>query len=192
MATDYKPHNWAALKAVHDHFMRVAFDICARGEEIAPQLFVVRANSQGRVVKLLALPPGLMGRFMDSDRGKDAFSEFLADLLTEGTALREEILGQMGNEPNLLVQINEAWMSTLGKDQSPEGSIRPSRDPNRQEIIVITLHTPERSIPVMHRIVDKPKRHAERGEFPSPEDLTHTGGRFAMHEVLGARTATKH
>lgn len=190
--TEYKPPSWAALKAVHDHFMRVTFDICARGEEIAPQLFVVRANSQGRIVKMLVLPPDVIGRFMSSDRSKDVFSEFLADLLTPGTPLREEILERMGTEPNLLVQVNEAWVSTLNSEEAPQGTVRPSKDPNRKEAIVVTLHTPLMSIPVMHPIVDQPKRHATAGPFPAPEELQRTGGRFAMQEVLGARTATKH
>jgi hypothetical protein len=180
---------WAALERLHDHFAATAIGIVNRGGEVAPQLFTVRANSQGRVVKMTVVPAQLMQVFMKNDAGKDQFADFLQNMLDERSDVHKAFVASTGYAPNLLVQVNEAWSLAPkdGEHFDAEGTVdgmRPSQHPNRQELVLVTLHARQGSVPVMHPIRNKPKRHAVKGRFPKESELPNFAGRFAMQEAF--------
>ncbi len=185
---------WGALERVQEHFADIAISICNAGDEVSPQLFVVRANSQGRVVKMVSLAPQTVEVFFGNDAGKDAFGPFVKELLTEGSVIRTKFVKELGFEPNVFVQVNEAWAAAPSElEEYADGRINgltPSQHPNREEILMVTLHLPAMSIPVLHRIVDKPKRHAVKGVFPSQAEARNFAGRLTMQDAFGAETGS--
>ena len=181
---------WPMLKAIHDHFMQVAFKICADGRDVTPQVFAIRTNSRGRVVKMVAVPPELSAQFMSSDTAKDVFSNFLYQTMTAGSPLHEGFKEKLGGELSAVVHVSEAWMAPQPPSESE--FVRPSQSPNREEVILITLHTSRGSIPVFHPIVDKPKRHAVQGKFPQEADMHSFTGRFAVQDSPEVMSARKH
>lgn len=180
--------SWPALKKLHDHFARTAIAICNKGDEVAQQLFLVSPNEAGEPVKMAVMPPQMMRRFYGDDHGKDMFAEFLKAMLTEGHPIRQTFVEQMGFEPTVLVQICEAWAHQPKPGEPADdyvtGKKRVSQSPDRTEVVLVTLHLREGSVPVMHRIESHPHRHCVMGDFPRQQDVPYFGGRFAMQDAF--------
>jgi hypothetical protein len=178
------PLSWSALEAVHEHFRRKAFALVEDGQELAPQLFAVRANPRGEILQMKPFPADIMRRAFADDLGKRAFALMLRDL-TNDTTFRAANLRLLGFTPNVYVQIAEAWFVMRDAEDGKliEASLPVSAQADRRECVFIALHLTGRSVVVRHEIVDKPRRHALRGAFPADNaDLAASRGLFAMQD----------
>lgn len=181
------PFPWESLKKIHDHFASVAIKCCDEGQEVAPQLFLVDALDSGEVRNMAVFPPEMVAFFFENGvRGKDMFAQLLHDLLKPGHPTQEKTREQLGFTPRLLVHVCEAWASVGKSLEDMEGNyVPPSQDPQRKECILVTLHMAGTSIPTMHVIETEPKRHAVKGEFPSPDTIPLFSGRLSMQDSFG-------
>ncbi len=170
--------DWKSLEKVHDYFKARAFALCEKGLELEPQLFVVQADQSGSLTRLALIPPGLVSKFMESGDSKDLMRAFLEELLTDGTPLRESLEQQMGGPPNVVVQVNEGWMTTA-TPLPKKGSEGASK---RTEVLLITLHTSAFSVTVPHEIKTTPHRHAVAAKFPEQDRALAFRGRFALQD----------
>ncbi len=172
---------WSALAAVHDHFAHTAADLCNAGQDVSPQLFVVELAAEGQMERTVAMPPDLLANFYSSDGGKDLLALFMRQALTPGSNLRTGLAQKLGVRPDVLVQVTEVWLAT-GPDMERLLSSGRIRDlPSRQEAVLVALHLPELTIPVVHPIKTKPRR-CERAPFPLLSDLPAATGRFLMQD----------
>lgn len=168
------PHNpsiplcWDSLKRIHDHFASIAFDICAQGNEVEPQLFTLDVTIDDPLSKIVATSPAIVKSFLNSTRSKIALATLMKNLLNPQSKVAREHKNQHGFFPGLLVQINEAWMSTK---RNGTNHVAPSLDSDRKEVLLIILHTCAMSIPVVHMIVSTPRRHCLSADFPAYDSV---------------------
>lgn len=181
--------SWESLNKLQHQFSQQAINICNKGEDVSPQIFILELAQGTGKHKMVALDGELVHSFFNSDEGKEALSEFLKNMLEPGTKLRHSFETQTGFSPSVIVQINEAWVSMATSTRGlagPDGNlIRPSLDPQRKECIMVLLHTARGSIPTVHIIESEPVRHCVRGEFPGPESLQNSMGLFAVQDTNG-------
>lgn len=180
-----KPVPWSTLRALHDHFATIALHLFDQEGEVHPQVFVVEISNEQSPLKVLALPPELLRPMFSEEAAKDALASFMREALKESSALHKGIAHQFGCRPDVIVQINEAWLSRLKEGAEHEkfitGQKTPSEDPLREEVVVVTLHTAMGSVPCLHSVVNEPTRHCRRSEFPDKGQSWQAGGRFVLH-----------
>jgi hypothetical protein len=170
---------WSALKAVHDHFATVAFDICATSDEVPHTLMAVKADASGEVTHMAPVAAGSLHTYFRNDAGKDRFARLLKGLLNDSSEEHRHFVAFAGFSPDLLVQVNEAWMTAATPGTKPGTAGRSSKSPPRKEVIAISMHTRQGTVAVCHEIATKPKRHAVPAEFPTPEVAPLVSGRFS-------------
>jgi hypothetical protein len=153
-----------ALLAVYDVMMRGATMILNSQEEVQPQVLLFDAKG----IFDSNIPSEVVCTMHGSDAGKDALMGLIGMLL-EGTIFPGKIA--------IVAYVSEAWMKTI-TDGSGLPAGRVSEMPDREEAIVISLHTLKRSYMTMLPIktVDG-KRHVD----PVPFE----GGALASTEVRG-------
>lgn len=177
--------NWATLRDIHDHFAPIAVNLFNREGKAHPQLFLVELGDDKRPRRMLALPPELLGPLFSDGSSKDLLAEFMAQALNSTSALRQGLARHFDCRPEVIVQVNEVWMSKPASKDEEElfksGAMLPSTDPRRQEAVMVTLHTAFGSVPCTHPIVDEPSRHCVKSAFPDESSIEHFGGRFALH-----------
>jgi hypothetical protein len=186
-----QPLPWTSLKKIHDMFASVAKGICDGGSEVAPQLIALHVDDEGQLTHSSAFEPELvLSFFSNGGAGKDLLARFLKDLLTEGHPVRGMFQEAAGFEPNVLVQTCESWVLTrINKNDQAlylAGKLRASESPDRQEAVLVTVHTRQGSVPVFHLIETEPRRKCVLRPFPSPDSLPHFSGRFALQDAFGA------
>jgi len=174
--------DWNALRAVHDHFRDVGF-LCVAEGEAYPQFFAVQANAEGRITHLGAMPQII--EFMADEAGKEKFARMLPQLVGD-TPMHRSLSEAMGFEPNVFVQVAEAWVGYELKDGETY-DVPPCDQPNRREALVVILHTQASSVVVPHMIETQPTRHAVAHPFPQPGGPESWSGRFTMQQALGAQ-----
>jgi hypothetical protein len=174
---------WNALKAVHDHFASVAFDICATGEEVPPVLMAVKATVTGEVTQMVGVNTGTLHTNLRNETGKDSLARLLRGLLTDNTDVRRRFVASNGFSPDLFVQGNEAWIAAVPPGTEPSTCGRPSKSRHRKEVIAICLHSRQGTVVVCHEIATKPNRHALPAEFPTPEAVQQVSGRFSVQDM---------
>lgn len=189
--------DWDALKRIHDHFATHAATFVHSGAEVNPQLFLLRSDDSGKVVNMGFLDPETMHHFFRDEAGKEAFAEFLKLIFTHDSEVRLAFSQAQGFEPNLAVQVNEAWAvvpseRSQADDSGTVDGLRPSKHPDRRECLLVTVHTRLFSVPVMHAIEDKPARHVVPGVWPEEALVALYRGRFAMQEMLGPEQGSRH
>lgn len=164
---------WAALEAVHEYFRRQAFAIVAV-EEHVPMLFGVLADASGHVQRASTM----LGfeELMRDEAGKRRLAQLLPRLVLPDFPTHHEVARALGFEPNVWVQICEAWIA-----RQIEGDPRPAGDrPDRAEVLMISLHTGAGTTVAVHPIEQTPTRHAVQTPFPKPGDVTCWSGRFTI------------
>ena len=171
---------WSALKAVHDHFATVAFDICATSDEVPHTLMAVKADASGEVRHMVPVAAGSLHTFFRNDAGKERFAHLLKGLLSDNSDEHRRFVAFAGFSPDVLVQVHEAWMAPAQPGTALGKSGRPSKSRHRKEVIAISLHTRQGSVAVCHEIATKPTRHAVPAEFPTQEEAPLVSGRFSM------------
>lgn len=192
------PYPWAALKAIHDQFADTALALFNSGEEVQPQVLIVNTDAQGKVQGLAALPPEIMDEFFGDRKSnnRDHFAQFLKEMLAEGSALRKQFEQATGYAPSVLVQINEVWTVKTSAEAAAKGfvvlDVPPSESPDRQEAVMLMLHTRAGSIPVVHFVESEPTRHCVRSDFPKESERMEVGGLFSMQEAFGSQDQTVH
>jgi hypothetical protein len=157
---------WTGIKALHDRALEAAQEVVAMGEEADPQLIICKAKPDGELLGSYILPPYLTKAFFERGlAGKNAFAMVLHDMLVEDSETRTKFVAAMKFEPNALVQVNEAWATSHARDANLREVPAPSEDPNRREVLMISVHTPTQTVPVLHNIAQNPRR-VVRGAFP--------------------------
>jgi hypothetical protein len=174
---------WNALKALHDHFANVAFDICASGQEVPPALIAVEATATGEITQMAGVNTGTLHTYLRNETGKDSLARLLRGLLTDNTDVRRRFAASTGFAPDLLVQVNEAWMATAPAGSEPSTCGRPSQNRHRKEVVAICLHSRQGTVVVCHEIVKRPRRHAVPAEFPPSAAAHQVSGRFCVQDV---------
>ena len=167
---------WEHLKNLHEQFVTKAIEIFNNGGDVTPQLFMVEMSDSGEIHHMAGCDPHSMHMLMSDETGKEMFAAFIRDMFDAESPVRIQMKEQKFN-PNVMIQINEAWMSMDASFSKPQN------DPERKECVLVTIHTEFGSIPVMHFIEDKPKRHVVKEEFPDESVLGSYKGRFAIEEV---------
>jgi hypothetical protein len=80
--------------------------------------------------------------------------------------------------PDIVVQINEVWITVLEGLSQEESerlqNLAPSENPGREERVMIALHVYQYTTMGLCPIRNKPKRHAEMSPL-APEDGKFTG-----------------
>lgn len=153
-----------------------------------PQLYGVKLGKEpGQIEKSFSLNK-LAPMFFDGTMQKENFRHLLQQLTTPGSFLRKLAVEMDVPLADIVVQINEAWFASEPaegrtpqqalEDSKRDGYVPPSQRPDREERLMIALHMRGYTTMGLCPIVDKPRRHAERGEL-EPEDITF-GGRFSM------------
>jgi len=157
---------WAEMKTLHDSFYEdVSRFIEKNGQEFDPCLIIIGEKEKDGRYQAHQMSKRFVEKFFESDSSKDMMMWFIEGLLTEGHEMRTTSKSLIKFNPIAVVQINEAWSVTI--KEKPEGKIpRPSVHPNREEVLLIIIHTPGLSIPVLHKICPTPFRHLHRSEFP--------------------------
>ena len=178
--------SWDVLQKLHDQFAAIAIAIFNNGEEVAPQLFLLRPDSTGQGA-MAALPPEMMRQFFGAEGGKDQLARLLESVLTEGHPLRQQVKEAAGFEPTVLVQVNEAWALLEPQEEDLEklaagGTL--AKHPQRREVVLVALHTRFGSFPTYHLVEDKPHRHCVQGPMQRSDELAFKG-RFSMQEAFG-------
>lgn len=190
------PLNWTSLQKLHDHFATIAVALLNKEGAVNQQLFIVGLDKLRELGSIAVLPNEMMALFYRDETGKDLFAGFLKTMLTEGHPIRRTFIEQAGFEPVVLVQICEAWAhqpkDSDFEDEYLTGKKRVSQSPARTEVVLITLHLREGSIPVVHPIETSPTRRCVRGDFPSQENMPLFSGRFAMQDAFGPEDSTLH
>jgi hypothetical protein len=186
---------WKSLKEIHDHFAATAVRICNSGREVSPQLLAMRVGSDGDETRVAPLPPKMVFGFFSDVGGKDALSNFLVGMLTEGHPVQASFEKTVGFAANLIVQITESWVTpadvTLAEcDALESGTVAVSEIPNRAEAVLVSLHMRGLTIPVTSPIFEKPTRHATIGEFPAQAELLVYVGRLTMQDKFDAPGAS--
>lgn len=174
--------SWSALEAVHDVFYLAAAAICEHGEVVHPQLIALQVNKRGGIEQLTPIPGSVIGLFFKDEQHKQAFARILHDVVHD-TPFRKGLVELLGWEPNLFVQINEAWTIQRKSSEMPE-TRQPSQCEDRHEAIIIILHLDNQSVIVAHKIENEPKRHAIKSKFPDPLDVAGMSGRFMVQDAV--------
>lgn len=157
---------WVEMKTLHDSFYEdVSRFIEKTGQEFDPCLIIIGEKEKDGRYQAHQMSKRFVKKFFESDSSKDMMMWFIEGLLTEDHEMRRVSKPHIEFDPIAVVQINEAWSVTI--KEKPEGKIpRPSVHPNREEVLLIIIHTPGLSIPTFHKIHTTPFRHLHRGEFP--------------------------
>lgn len=177
------------IKKLHDEYAMHAISIFNEGNEVCPQCFVISLDDDGNVADIVATPPEMMAMFFGSQRGKDVFAMYLKDLLDDTSGVHQATKITLGFAPMVLVQINEAWLRFADKDDLDETP--PSKHPDRQEAILVSIHTRANTTINHHKILDKPKRHAVFQELKMDQYIV-VAGRFTMQDAFGSRDNPVH
>lgn len=129
-------------------------------KECAPQLFLLELElgRSGIIKRMVPVHPDMAAMFFQSDPAKDLLSLFLRRMLgPETLAASEEMQSALGlGHVDAVVQISEAWLAHGAHDKRP-----PSERPDRQEVVLVCVHTREGSFMGMNPIQDHPERRCE-------------------------------
>jgi hypothetical protein len=173
---------WDALETIHEAVLGPVSQACAMGE-ISPRLLALSLSAAGEVERTYELPERLLQVFFGGEEGKQMFSAFLRDVFAPDGRLRTNVPEIC---PDVLVQVNEAWMVEHGSAQDLD--VQPSKHPNRIECLMISLHTEHGTVMVMHPILSKPERHVDRRPFPQrgADSLKNCQGRLTVQGSVGS------
>lgn len=187
---------WEVLAEVHDKYAKRAKDLIDKKKEVRAHLALVGLTPDGKVDRLAALPQPMMDQFFQNGESKSRFGIFMRDMLTEGHPVQKYFEETSGFVPAILVQSSEAWV-VQQKNPGPEmealmnGSLAPSESRNREEVVLITIHTREGSIPVMHFIKSWPRRRCVLTPFPDKEAMHSYQGRLSMQSAFADDSTKK-
>jgi hypothetical protein len=136
----------ADIEALYDFFAKRACEIFNERKQCMPQLALVSlGDDPGDIGALLMVDPCLVNALQESSGTKDALMMLVRVLLANKGA--EELdLVPLPRPPAAIVHVSEMW--ALDGDQQPPadgGSFE--NVPNRRELIMVTVHTKERSYP---------------------------------------------
>lgn len=173
--------NQDALQAIHDHIVQAPRAVLMAGAEVAPQLFILKATVDGKIEKMYRMPDRLAGRFFRDDASKNTFAGFLREMFTPGSPGRKVFQDAHKYTPNVVVQVNEAWVLRRDKFNPGDPLPRPSESPDREEVLLISIHTRDYSLPVVHKILAGPRRLEDSGRFHVEDGVTYSG-RFTAQD----------
>lgn len=173
---------------LHELYAKIAIAICDDGKEVTPQCFLIGLDDDGGIIDTVATPPRQMAMFFGSQKGKDIFALFLKEMLDDTHEVHQMTAKMLGFAPTVIVQINEAWIRFGTLDDMDETP--PSEHPDRQEAILVSIHTRAGTTVNHHKILDHPKRHAVFQELRTEQHTV--GGRFTMQDAFGSRDNPVH
>lgn len=153
--------------------------------EHPPQLFAVKLGKQPGELERTQSLHKVAAHAFSSGGSKDAFAGVLRELTTPGSDLRKAAAAMGAVIPDIVVQINEAWVAHETRPKGVRTSdflkqqrTPPSERPDRGEVILIVLHTTGFSTMGMCAISDTPTRHAAISV--TPEETAVMTGRMSM------------
>jgi len=123
------------FKEVYEHF---ALPLCTMDltDGIFPPTIAIVKTEKGKIVNVEILPELAVGLFFRSSEGKANLGQFI-----------RESMGHIGKLPYCLVLMTEAYyktvISTPETDIEALGKSSLTNDPEAQECVVITIHTPD-------------------------------------------------
>jgi hypothetical protein len=171
------------MKGVHDHFATVAFSICASSDEVPHTLMAVKLDASAEVTHMVPVAAGTLHTYFLNEAGKERFARLLKGLLTDDSAEHHRFVAFAGFSPDLLVQVNEAWVTPVKRGTAPGKAGLPSKTGHREEVIAISLHTRRGTVAVCHKIAAKPTRHAVPVDFPAADEAPEVSGRFGVGDI---------
>jgi hypothetical protein len=163
------PHS-PDVKMVYDHFARMAVNLFNDSGKFPPQLFAVYLNAAHTdFTDIAGVDPRItLEFFRDAERG--GLLRFFVRNLLEMPGLIED----KTRVPNFVAQVNEAWRV---QSATKEVDLPLSEHPEREEVILIMLHSLDATAMGTCPIKDTPQRHAEYEPLPEGTKVT---GRMAM------------
>ena len=181
------------LATVYEYFAKKAVELFNTEGSVTPQFFMVGLGTSAAapIISLSAVDPRMVQSLLSSSKGKDMVKPLLRMLLNDDSPFRTMMKKKNLALPDVVVQINEAWMTT--PERSPgwkefEGSLE--NLPGRQEAIVVAVHGPLQSAMGICPIDDTPVRRARYQEMESGAVLM--TGRMSMNEEYPDENAPKH
>lgn len=180
------------LAPVYEYFAKKAVELFNTEGSVTPQFFMVGLGTSpaAPILSLSAVDPRMVQSLLSSSKDKDMVKPLLRMLLNDDSPLRTMMKKKNLALPDVVVQINEAWMAT--PERSPgweefEGSLE--NLPGRQEAIVVAVHGPLQSAMGICPIDDTPVRRARYQEL---ESRVLMAGRMSMNEEYPDEDAPKH
>lgn len=167
--------------ALHDQFSQITIkNFNKDGQVYSNAMFIKLAEPVVGVAKPVRIEPmdsRQVHEFMSSQEGRDRFSMFLREVLTEGSPVRESVARSLGFAPDALVHVDEAWTAKPRTGEDPM-SVVPSQRSDRQEVVMIAIHHRwGATVLGMHPIIQLPTRHAK---FKKLDKAIAVVGRLAM------------
>lgn len=180
------------MTSLYEHFAHKAVEEYNAKGEVPPQLLAVTLDEKpGSIQAVAMMPSGMVNSFYRNGATKDMLAQLMRMLLAEDSPVREQMKANDMPLPDVVVQISEIWMTHIQSKDPKEAQAEAERmsregvsnQPNRQEAVMVALHTLDGSM-LGHSMIENKKATYS----PLAEGLTF-GGRFAM---TPEETPTKH
>jgi hypothetical protein len=166
------------IKAVYEIFAKRAVEIFNEAGHVAPQIFAVMLEEgrTGEVLGVLTIPKEDLNNIFLSPATKNLFKPLVHMFLEDDSPMREDMRAEGHPLPCLVVQVREAWVSE-GEAAPATGDtpMPPSQRTDRQEVILVTVHTKDLSHVGCCPIEEKPVRHCEFVPLVIAKPGTHVG-----------------
>jgi hypothetical protein len=174
----------ADITAAYDFFAGKAVEIFNEKKKVQPQLVAVCLGDEpGTLGDMTFIESSLVNDLQETGESKDRLMLFIRLLLSKMGADLAGMTGTSG-APKLVVHLTEAWHLASKSPDVYEGIDSLEDHPDRGEMIMVTVHTAERSFPGMCPI-SGPKRVATFKPIPVGGEWV---GRFVMQNAPGHET----
>ena len=120
---------------------------------------------------------------MANENGKDFLSRYMRGLMEQGSVIRKGFIDEFKFTPNLLLQINEGWMTVVSTEEviAANGNFTPpSLSPNREEVLIFHFHTMQGSTQLIYKISNTNGRHVVDEPLTPDRFMQSHGGRFSL------------
>lgn len=150
------------FRLIYDSLAQKAVENFNAHGELVPVILEVVLNEPGKLPQVTPVNPAFVFEmFNEGAAGMERLGQLVRLALTRGSPMREAMVSAGVTPPDLLVQINEAWVrSVTGKSPHdvPRDGIPPSEHPDRKEAILVLIHTPEETVMGSCPILENPRR----------------------------------
>jgi len=136
----------ADITALYDFFAKRACEIFNERKECAPQLALASLGDEpGDIGAVMLIDPRLVNALQENSRTKDALMMLIRVLLANKGAEELDLI-PLPRPPAAIVHVTEMWQLHDEQERPADGGSW-ENVPGRRELILVTVHTKERSYP---------------------------------------------
>ncbi|SRR5258705_9010392 len=156
------------VEDIYEHYARTAVKNFNQDGQCFPQLHALWCDpGQGEITNIVVIDSRLVIKFFEDSTMKQAMMLFVDGMLTLPPPTRVD----EDRPADFVVQISEAWAVTRQSKAAADAVTAPSKCADRREVIIISVHSKNRTFSGACPIHDAPTRHAEYNGM-----MTTTGG----------------